>query len=160
MKLNAFSLFAIFALVLVSCKPPLTKQSYLEQYNQFISDVNKKRNSPNFKWDKYDLQFERLSQTLYERFENELTFSEKVICRRNELSYLLLRSQNEVSVLKGVFYDELKKTQEQLETYIENNMHDDLNFLLQEVNNIKSLTFRALNQVLRTVENDGSTTSP
>ena len=160
MKLIKFSFFIIFTLVLASCKPELTKQSYLNQYNQFITEVNEKRNNPNFNWGKYDTQFERLSQTLYDRFENELTFSEKVTCRRNELTYLLIRSQNEMSVLKGVFIDELKKAHEQLENYIENNMYDDLNFLLQEVNNIKTLTFRALNQVLKTVDTDGSSTSP
>ena len=160
MKFDKFSLFVIFALILASCKPELTKQSYLDQYNQFISEVNEKRNNPNFNWNKYDSQFERLSQTLYERFENELALSEKVTCRRNELSYLVMRSQNEMSVLKGVFIDELKKSQEQLENYIENNMHDDLNFLLQEVSNIKALTFRVLNQVLKTVDTDGFSTSP
>jgi hypothetical protein len=154
MNHSFFTLLFISVLLFVACIPPQSKESYLAQYEHFISQVRDNRNNPGFKWDQKDKEFEKFSQVYYQRFANKLSFSEKVLCKKYEFEYNLMRIQSETNMLKDVFHDDLKKMQERMDNYIENDLPQDFEFFKKEVNE----TVKVLKKALKTARANGSST--
>ena len=157
-RILAMSLFLL--LLLTSCIPPLSKESYLSQYEGFILKTRENRNTQGFSWEKNYKEFEKFSQGYYKRFEDQLNRPEKVLCKRLQLEYLLMRTHDELrSTIKNVFYNDIKKMQDRIENYIENDLTHDFSSLMKEVENVTSLTFDALKKALGKAKIDGSSTS-
>jgi hypothetical protein len=128
---------------------PLTKELYLTKYEHFVSQVREGRSKPGFSWDKEDKEYEKYSQTYYRRFEKEMNFSEKILCQKLRIGYLIMRTQHKLkSTVENVFYDDLKRMHDRIENYIENDLTRDLQSLIKEVNSIAKSAFDALKQVL------------
>ena len=150
---------AVLVLLFLGCSP-LTKDSFLSQYSGLIEQVRSNRSDPSFSWDKSEKVFEKFSQTYYRQFEDQMSWSEKVLCKKYEVEYLIMRTQDKANTLKEAFYDDLKAAQQRLDDYIENQMSDDIESIMKEVNDITSLAAKALGKALTSIGTDGSSASP
>jgi hypothetical protein len=160
MKRSILTFFFV-SVVLIGCIPPLTKESYLTKYEHFVSQVREGRTNPSFSWDKKDNEYEKYSQTYYHRFEKDMNFSEKILCQKLRIEYLIMRTQNELrSTVENVFHDDLKRMYDRIENYIENDLTCDLQSLIKEVDSTTKSAFDALKQALQTMRGNGSSPGP
>ncbi|MCF0205462.1 MAG: hypothetical protein HUK12_09330 [Muribaculaceae bacterium] len=66
------------AMILASCAPS-SKEDYLNQFSQFIEEVKTNHESySDSDWEKAEKKFEKFSGEWYEKFDNELSTSEKI----------------------------------------------------------------------------------
>jgi hypothetical protein len=131
MKWRILSLLLI-SFLFVGCLPPLTKGSYLRQYESFIAKVKEDAYDSNFSWEKADEKFELFSKIYYQRFEQELNNEEKNRCRKYWLEYQFIKLKTQAGILKDDLNGELKKVQDRIQNYIEDDMPDDFEKLKRE----------------------------
>jgi len=135
MKSSIFIFLFVSILLFVSCAPS-TKDSYLNQYKQFIQQVKDDREKLDFNWAKTDKKFEQFSQVYYQRFEKQLSVSEKIIIKKYWLEYNFMR-----------FKDDHGITQE-------------IESILKEVNEMSITTLEKLKQMVQTAKEKGSSIMP
>ena len=123
----------LLILSLSSCGPQ-TKEAYLEDYKEFIAHVSEKgaQFSEN-DWTEANGDYREFSEEWYEKFRDEFTVKESAILWMHGKQYKFYRARYQATNMFSRFmqddYPELKK---QMEYYVENDMEDDLNALMEE----------------------------
>ena len=75
----------------------MTKEKYLEQYDSFIEDLKaNKAKLSDAEWEALDLEHERFSTELYNKFKPELSTADNIHVKRNQITYIGMRG------LKGI----------------------------------------------------------
>ena len=146
---NILAISLVSVILLSGCLPPRNKQAYLAQYGSFISEVRDNRSNKNLRLDKQDQKFRQFSHTYYKRFESQLSISEKILLKKYELQYYLIRIEYEAAIIKNDLYNSLSITKERIENYIENDMTNDFESIKKEVDSITNSVANALNQALK-----------
>lgn len=146
-----FKITIIFSLGLIISCSPQTKDSYLEDYGYFMSDIsNDENNYTEEEWLEIDEEYEKYSGELYEQFQEDLTLKEEIILTKYTVQYKLLRFKADTSGLMNLFnkkdFVELK---EQLKYYSENNMTDDIKSIIKEADEIGSEASKAIEDILK-----------
>lgn len=107
--------------MLVACAP-MSKENYMEQYADFMTEVSEKASSYTEKeWTKCDEKYKRFSEDLYEKFKSEMTMSEKLMLAGYEVKYQYYRVKSTVDfdgIVDGV------------NSFIDSFNEDDVNTLL------------------------------
>jgi hypothetical protein len=129
MKNTHFILFYFFCL-LVSCSP-MSKASYLKQYDSFMEDVSSNYTNYNDQdWKDTDDKFKKFDEEWYKKFEEDLSFSEKATIYKYNLQYVVYRNSKGSTDFFNKYlkngYEDLK---EKIQYYKDNQMNDDLNKL-------------------------------
>jgi hypothetical protein len=149
----------VVSLVLFSCSP-FTKAQYISQYNQFIGNVEKdKDNFTEEQWQQKDKLFNKYSVTYYAKFEKKLTAEEKNILTKYRLEYAVFRYGDKA---KKTVLDLLNSYIEmgtdaatatgdaliqQIENYIDNDMKNDADKLIEQGQKLKDTFNRMLNEL-------------
>ena len=144
MKTN-FYLFAkaavvmFVAVVLYSCGP-MSKESYMENYKEFVDEVGENYKSYSSKdWSDKDEEHEKYYEEWYDRFKGELTFKDKAKLTKYAIKYNSYKGRCVWDEFVGACAEiiapvsaEIDTLKEQIEYYIENDMQEDLDILLKE----------------------------
>ena len=127
MKNNILYLVFSLSLFIASCSP-MSKESYLKQYAQFIDEIS--NNSENYSendWKKADEKFKNFDDVWYKKFKAEMDLGEKLKTTQYNIQYLIYRNKRAASdVFSKYFnkgYDVLK---EKVKYYRDNKMEQDL----------------------------------
>jgi hypothetical protein len=145
--------YAILINSLTGCRP-LSKEAYLKQYNDFMTNVS--NNGSKFKendWKKKDAEFKKYNEVWYAYFKDELTFQEKVITTKNSFQYSFYRNQTAMddffkNYLKGN-YEEVKK---KLKYYKDNKMDSDIQSLIERSKEVGDGAEIKINEILEELE--------
>lgn len=96
MKRNVW--FVLITFFVVACSP-MSKESYMERYADFVNEVGQNASNYNEKeWARQDEMCDKYTNEWYEKFEAELTTSEKLRIASYEVKYYyyrgLIKSKN------------------------------------------------------------------
>lgn len=101
---SALKLFIIGCLVLIFCQCSMNKDSYLKDFENFITKTEKNYSTlSDPEWEKIQIQFNEYAEKYYEQFKEELSVNEKI-------SISILKSRFSTLMLKW----ESKKIQEEM----------------------------------------------
>ena len=153
-KIKLKNIAILFAIVLITSCSPQSKESYLKRYEKFISEV--KMNSTNYTeadWIKIDEKFERFSKEWYSKFEEDLTWKEQLLIAKYNVQYNTFKSKTEIIDFYNLFikedYEELKK---QIKEYSENDMKEDMQFLIEQANEIGEDAIKAIEDIMKELD--------
>lgn len=158
----------LFIIIFFSCTN-MTKESYLDNFQTFINEVRDDKSSYSEKdWQEADKQYNNYTVALYEKFRKELFIEDELIITRCKASYNLYRftdkSEGVFSELLGSALQITKNAKDALketvEYYIENDMDEDLGFLIEQSKKAGGKISETMNEVLRELnyisENDNN----
>jgi hypothetical protein len=115
-------------IVMLACSP-ISKESYIKQYDAFISEVSENYKSYDDKaWEKQTAKYEKFSGEWYNKFKTELALKEELAIKANQAKWYYYRNMNAAtSVVKQLFESlDVKGMKKQVQYYIDNNMQSDL----------------------------------
>ena len=108
-------------IVLFSCAP-MSKDSYLESYKEFVDEVGDNyKNYTAEDWKAQDAKYEKYIGEWYDKFKDEMSFKETLSVGAYSTKYNAYKTK----VVMGGFIDSC-------EEYIKNDMEEDLNTLYEE----------------------------
>jgi len=143
------SILLIFMLVLISCSPQ-NKETYLKDYEEFINKVGNENGKFNEKkWKETDAKYEKFSGEWKSKFEDEFTWKEKIVLTKFEFQYNLAKIRGSTSNFFNTYLKEdFEKLKEQIKYYSENEMDEDIEFLIKQANEIGGDAEEAINNII------------
>lgn len=143
---------AVILVFMVSCAP-ISKESYMERYKEFIDEVKKESGEyDDDDWAKADEKYLKYSEEWYLKFESELTMKDEVKIASWNVQYNALRGANALKDVFSLMFDEeeglvsflreeysgdVKSMSDDLKAkmayYKKNQMEDDLNELRKAI---------------------------
>jgi hypothetical protein len=137
-----------FLTLLYSCSP-MTKESYLQDYKSFINEVGSENSTYNEKdWSNADEKFNKYSGEWYNKFKDEILWKEQIVLAKYEVQYNLYKYKGDAkNIISDIFgtYNELEK---KVKYYADNDMTDDIDFLIKQANEIGGTAVKMLDEIL------------
>jgi hypothetical protein len=85
--------------MLITACTPMTKDSYLQEYGQFIEKIKIQSAKPGFSWETSDKKFRLYNETLYEKFKDKMDTKDKMLCFRYKAYYTVLRHKEDAKAI-------------------------------------------------------------
>ncbi len=149
------ALFVLTIVFISSCSTPLTKESYLERYAEFISELeNKSMNYTQEDWALADRKYADFSGVWYQKFKDELTWKEELRISRYQLEYNILNAGNSFKkLLNNIDADDIDSLKEKIQYYIDNNMEEDLEYIRQQAKILGEEILKMVDRIIDEYEN-------
>lgn len=161
MKINTFSpiIFTLIIALFVSLSGcgPQSKDSYLDEYADFIEEVKDEHKGYTTEdWREKDAEFKQYAEEWAEKFEEELTLTDQLIVAKHAITYGVLSAKQQTGgILKEILQDEdVQELKDQLKYYAENEMEDDIERIVQEADEIGGEAIEAVEEILKELDVD------
>ncbi len=151
-----YQLTLIALCFLQSCSP-FTKEQYISQYESFINDV--RTNSADFSkadWLEQDEKYAKYSEEYYAKFKDQLDWKELAVVKKCGITYNIFKAKNSslgllVESFAGGDYSNLKDL---VKYYAENNLDQDLQFIIEQANEIGGDAIQILDDIFLELDID------
>jgi hypothetical protein len=151
---NRFITLVALCCLLAACSP-MSKESYLEKYAAFMSEVSENYKSYVDKdWEKKTEKFKQFSDEWYTKFKDDLTWQEKLKVTGFQAKFYYYRTLQQSSstikeLLVGLNVDKIK---EQVQYYINNDMKEALTQLYEEACMAGDAATEAVTEILNELQ--------
>ena len=156
-KVSKYILVSCLVILVVSCLKPNSKEAYLEKFERFINRVetnHKKYTKKDWEWT--DSQFKKYNGGWYLKFSDEFTLSDQIKIKSLIIRYYSYRNKDDVSeVLTQLFKEDVDELRNTLKEYIENDMDDDLEKLIDGAASIGDSAVKVLEDIIKELEKPG-----
>jgi signal recognition particle GTPase len=132
-----FCTVSVLALLIAtsSCVKPMTKDSYLKEYGEFITEIA--GNCKTFderEWEKQLQKYRKFNGEWYDRFKNDFSIKEKLIITSYKTQFNYCRTVQYTSQsLKELFETlNISEIKNRIQYYIDNDMQDDIERFYRE----------------------------
>lgn len=142
----------ILILLITSCSPQ-SKESYLEEYKEFIAEVSK--NSGNYTeqdWKNIDEKYEKFTGEWHDKFKDDFILKDNIILTKYEVQYNLYKLKDNSSELFDKLFKDYDQLKEQVKYYSENDMEEDLESLLKEAEKLGKTATEKLDDIFKELE--------
>lgn len=132
-KITLYCSAILLFLLNFSCAPQ-SKESYLEDYGKFMNDVaEEKKHFTDKQWAELDEKHEKFTGEWYDKFEEDFTFQDLIVLKKNEFQYNFTKINKKSSLFLNVFQSkDAELLKERIKYYKENDMNDDLELLKKQ----------------------------
>lgn len=149
-KLNLI-LIAIIILF-VGCSPQ-SKETYLDDYQDFMTEIKKNHKSFSEKdWRKYDEEFNKYSKEWFANFKDDLTWKERIVVEKYTYEYKLYSVKRFVNTLLN--NKDVNEIKQQIKRYKEEGAEKDLEFLLKQAQQAGEETEKVIKDIFEELEID------
>ncbi len=153
MKNNILLILVTF--LLVACTPT-SKEKYMERYAKFMMDI--KQNASEYtenEWIKCDEKYRQYSKIWYQKFQPEMTSSDKLILTGYQIKYIYYRNLNKSSdwlkkIIGAIDVDSIIST---IETF-NDEVEDGITHLDDEITEIEDFGSRIINKIDAIIEQE------
>ena len=154
-RVNIFLLLSMLFLVLISCAPQ-TKESYLEDFKDFISEVEENHISYTEKnWESKDKEYEKFTQEWHKKFEEDFTWKEQLIIGKYKIQYNIYRVGDESKkMINELFGKDIEDIKAQLKYYKENQMDKDIKDIMDQAKGLGKKAEETLNKIFKELDID------
>ena len=153
-KLNRIILILALAVFSTSCLVPTSKETYLENFERFVKDVEK--NCEKFKasdWRWANARFSKYSDEWFEKYRDELNLEEKMEVTSLKARYLGAKEGNTIG---RMINENLKKGLDQMEKemkkYIEEDLDEDLEEIKKGAKEIGDSAVKVMEDVMKEIK--------
>ncbi len=154
MKTFYQKLIILICLIFLFACSPISKESYLERYKEFMEKVatSSDEYSEN-DWNKVDKKFDKFSDIWYSKYKEELIWKEHLLLTKYEVQYNYYKAKKNSKVFfEKYFKDNYNELKKQIKYYAENDMGDDIDFLIEKANEIGGEAVEMLEKILIELE--------
>ena len=123
------ALFILVSVTVIAACSPVSKESYLEKYDDFATDVSENYKTYTEKdWKKAAKKHEKFSGEWYNKFENEFSLKDKVKIKSNQAKWYYYRNLGDVTSAVMQLFDsfDVKGMKKQIQYYVDNDMQNEL----------------------------------
>lgn len=155
MKFSILPLILILFFLTSSCLAPATKESYLIKFEKFVERIEQNHENYNKKdWNWADSQFEKYRDHWYKKFKGEYTLKDQLKIKGLILKYKSLKEDQDFGeVLRELFNDDVEDIQGKIEEYIDNDMDEDLDKLIEGAEEIGDSAVKVLEEIIERFDN-------
>lgn len=156
MKRKSFNYtFLISLLIFFSCSTPWTKEAYLEKYEKFIKEVSTEyKEYDEDDWINKDEKFAKFNGEWYDKFKDEYTWKEEIILTKYSFQYNVYRARKDVEDLFNALFGSKEEVEKKIKYYVENDMQSDLEFLIQQAEEISESAEEFVNETIKKYQNN------
>jgi len=139
----------------ISCRP-FSKESYLEKYEKFISEISEQSAEYTEKeWLKADEKYKKFNEDWYDRFKEDLTWQEKLTITKYTVKYEYNRNKTDaIDFYNNFLKGDLVKLKEKIMYYKENDMDDDIDSLIKQAKQLGDTSLIVVQDLIRDVEEE------
>ncbi len=145
-----FMLFFFLAFTVNACMVPANKDSYLENFEQFIRDVEKngeKFTHSDWKW--ANKKFTRYTGEFYDKFRDELTMEEKIEVTMLKGRYLAAKGTSQIGrVIQENLEEGIDNLGKDVKKYLDENLDEDLEEISKGAREIGDSAVKVMEDVL------------
>ena len=143
----------VLILTLVSCEPQ-SKEAYLEKYKAFISNVSLEYETyAEADWERSLEMYERLSGDWYRKYKDDFTWKEQLLVGKYEIQYNMMRvKESSVNFFDTFMKNDFEKLKGQVLHYYENDMNEDIEFLVQQATEIGDSAIVIMQKIMEELE--------
>ncbi|NDV58675.1 DUF6565 domain-containing protein [Bacteroides sp. 519] len=134
-KQNAPSLFIIVIAIMMMACSPTSKESYLNKYDSFITEITKNHKLYDQKdWKKKAEEYNKFAGEWYDKFEDELSLKDEVKIKSYQVKWHYYSNLSDISSTVKELLEvlDVKGLKKQIQYYIDNDMHNDLKGLYKD----------------------------
>lgn len=150
-----YVILLIFFALLISCVPQ-SKEAYLSDFKTFIAEV--KTESTKYTdelWKEADQKYTQFTGKWYEKYKDELTWSEDILVMQYKLQYKLSKVKQESKDILDLFLgNNFQALKDQLKHYAENDMTEDIELLVQQAQALGDTATASLKEVINDLNID------
>lgn len=155
---NIWEKALVFILILsltASCAPQ-SKKSYFKKYKDFITEIKEKSEEYSDKdWIKANKKFDKFNTDWYNKFEDEFTWKEESILLKYKFQYNFKKSKViSKAQFESLIKNDIEQLKEQIKYYSENNMNDDIEFLLDQARDLSETATKTIEDILNEFDID------
>lgn len=152
--LKGLLIFSLFVFV-TSCLAPSSKESYINGFEKFVKRVeqnHKKYNKKDWKW--ANTHFDKYRNQWYKKFKGEYSLTDQIKIKGLILEYNAYKNNEDFSkIIKELFNKDLDKIQGKVGDYIDNDMDEDLDKLIEGAEVIGDSAVKVLEDVIEKLDN-------
>lgn len=153
-KISKYIVFTSLVVFMAGCLSPSSKESYIEKFERFVDRVeqnHKKYNNKDWQW--ADSQFQKYNDDWYLKFGDEFTVSDQIKIKSLIIRYHSYKNKEDISeLLKQLFKDDVDDAREKVEEYIENDMDEHIDILIEGTAAIGDSAVKVLEDVIKQLE--------
>lgn len=153
-QLSKYILVLSLAVFMVSCLAPNSKEAYIEKFENFVDRVeqnHKKYKDKDWEWN--DSQFAKYNGKWYDKFRSEYTLSDQIKIKSCIVRYHTYKNKEDFNeVLKQLFKEDVDDLRVKVEEYIENDMDEDLEKLMDGATAIGDSAVKVLEDIIEELE--------
>ncbi|MDR1631674.1 MAG: hypothetical protein LBR97_02145 [Dysgonamonadaceae bacterium] len=123
------ALIAGIAVVCLSACSPMSKEAYLERFDEFVSEVSDNYKTYDSKaWAKQSEKYNKFLDEWYSKFKDEFTLKDEISIKANQAKWYYYRNLDDATSTVKQLLDavDIKGMKQKVQYYIDNNMLDDL----------------------------------
>ena len=152
-------IIASMLILTVSCSGPRTKEAYLDDFNTFMENVADNYSHFNHKqWEKYDERYAKFTGKWYKKFQKEFTIYDEVKVNKLIVQYNYYKQKSNLLDLFELSNEDIetfkKEVQYKVRYYIENDMEEDLEILIEEAGKVSDTLVILINQTIKEYKQD------
>ena len=154
-KISKLYYIIFISIMAFSCSTPLSKESYLEKFETFVSEVSENYETFSDKdWEKKTEKYEKFSNEWYEKFEDDFTWQEKlkITGLKAKFQYYKVLNQSSSAIKELLNSLNIKEVKEKIQYYINNDMENDLNQLYEEACKAGGAAEKAVMEILKELQ--------
>jgi len=141
--------------VLTACTPQ-SKETYLSDYKEFMKNTEKqKTNFTEKDWEIADLKYEKFTGEWKDKYDDEFTWKEELVLAKYTLQYNIFKAgENSTGFYNEYIKEDFKDLKERLKYYKENDMDNDIDFLVEQAKEIGQTATDEINEALKELNSD------
>jgi len=149
-----WKIVSLMLILLITSCAPQSKESYLKDYKEFISEVNEEsKNYSEQDWEKADEKYEKYTGEWYEKFEDEFTWKEDVILTKYQFQYNLTKiKRNSTDFFNSFIREDYEQLKEQIKYYSENEMNEDIEYILKQATEFGESATETVEDILKELD--------
>lgn len=153
--LSKTGFFLLILLFITSCGPQ-SKETYLKKYQNFITEINEESDDYSEQdWEKADEKYTKFNNDWHKKFEDELTWEEDIILAKYKFQYNLKKTKvNSNEFFHNYIKNDYEQLKEQLKYYSENEMDEDIEFLLEQAKEIGDSATKTIEGIFKELNID------
>ncbi len=144
----------IIIFLIAACSAPQSKEKYMKGYKNFIAEVQEKASTyTDEDWVEMDKKYEQYSNKWFSKFEDQLIWQEQLLVVKYRILYNTVKTQGEIESFYDLFIkDDLDTLKHQIKEYAENDMEDDIRFIVEQAKEVGEEALKALEEIMKEME--------
>jgi len=146
---------SILYLIITGCSTPFNKETYLKNFETFMSEVSVNyKNYSDKDWEMKNEEFEKFTGIWYEKFEKEFTLRENIKITGYQVKFQYYSALSETSSVFKEILDlfNVKEIKAKVNEYINNDMKTELKHLYEEASKAGKEAEEAINEMLKDLQ--------
>ena len=146
----------LFGILLFTACAPQTKESYLQDYQDFMQDVKEHYDTYSQEdWKEKDKKFKKFSEEWYDKYKDDLTWKEQLRLGKYAIQYNVYKlggkSGKSIDQVFGKDLDELKK---QVQYYKDHQMDKDIEDLTKQAQDLGKEAQKTLDDIFKQLDTE------